>query len=622
MLRQLRSKKVAKKILIGLAFIIIPAFVLWGAKSSSDRRRGPTFAGKIFGSNISFDEYTISWRAVKNEAMMKYKDFYKIYKQLDLQGEAWERLILLHEGKRQNIKVGNEEVIKTIRNFPFLIRDNRFDNRLYEYVVTNTFQMTPREFEEDVRDSLVISKLMNSVTNDVSVAEEELLQKYKEENEKVKINYVTQPAKDFADKVEVSDKETEGYYNANPHEFKLPERVNIEYVEFKYTDYTEGAEISEDEIKYYYDTHIDEFEHPETINARHILLENEEEAKGVLEKARRNEDFAELAKEYSKDPSNDRGGDIGYFKRGQMIPEFEDAAFALKTGEISGIVKTQFGYHIIKLEDRKEPYTEAFEDAKEKIKDNLLKENTKSKAYEEALLASGSINEGEDFEKIAKEYNKEIKSTGLFPRYGVIPNIGWNPELEGTAFNLKVNEVGPLISVNEGDSDVNYIIRLKEKREAEIPPLEEVKDEVKNRVKQDKMKEMAKESMDKYREAIMKKMEEGLSFKDAAQSAGLEVKESEYVSRMDYLKEMGPAKDIEELFGFKVGDISPAISTQRVSYVAELVDVKPIDEEKFKEEKEELRKRLIDQKKSQFLNKWFADLKQKANLQSNLEKTF
>jgi len=622
MLRQLRNKEVAKKILIGLAIFIIPAFVLWGAGSLRGGRtgQGPAFAGTIFGKKVSLEEYAKSGRAVKNEAMMRYENFEKIYRQLDLEGEAWNRLILLYEAKKQSIKVSDEELIKTIKSFPFLIRDNRFDTQLYEQVVVNTFRLSSREFEEDIRDSIIISKLANRVSEDVTVTDEELLQKYKEENEKIKIAYVAQSSKDFSENIDVSENEIEEYYKANAVGFKLPERVNIEYIEFKYTDYTQGIEIGEDEIRYYYDSRLSEFEHPESVRARHILVDDEEKAKEVLEKAKGGKDFAELAKEYSTDLTNkENGGDLGYFERGNMVPEFENAAFAMKAGEISDIVKTQFGYHIIKVEDKKEPYTEKFEDVKEKIKDILLNENARNKAYENALLVSSSINKSEDFERLANENKKEIRETGYFVRYGIIPNIGWNPEISKVAFDdLKLNEVSKLISPDEAGSDVNYILRLKEKKESEIPPLEEVKDGVINSAKQDKMSRMAKESMEKYRETIMKKIEESLSFEDAAKSAGLEVKESEYVTRLDYIKEVGPASDIKEVFDYKVGDISPVFSNKRVSCIAKVVDLKPMDGSKFNEEKEEFKKRLLNQKKSQVINDWITELKAKANLKSNL----
>lgn len=617
MLRQLRSKKVAKKILIGLAFIIIPAFVLWGAKYTT-KEKGPTFAGTIFGRKVSFDEYTGSWRAVKNEAMMRYKDFDKINNQLDLKGETWNRLILLYEADRQRIKVNNEEVIDAIMSLPFLIRDNRFDNKLYENIITNTFRTSPREFEEDIRDSLKIQKLLNNVLGALNINDGDLLQRYKDENEKIKIAYATQSPRDFADKIEIAVPEIESYYSSYAHEFKMPEQANVEYIEFKYADYMAGVQIGDDEVKYYYDTRTDEYVHPESVRARHILLASEEAANEVLKQLKDGGDFAELAKERSSCPSKEQGGDLGYFERGKMVKEFEDAAFALGAGEMSGLVKTQFGYHIIKVEDKKTPYTDEFEEVKEKIKENLTKESAKSRSYEEAALASSSIEKGEAFEKVAADHKKTIMTTGFFPRQGLIPNIEWNPDFQNAAFNLKINETGPLISPNGAESEVNYIIKLIAKKEPEIPPVEQVKAKVEAKIMQNKMTEMAKESMNKYSEVIAAKMKEGLSFKDACASAGLEVKESDYITKMDYIKEIGPAKDIGEVFGYAVGQVSPVINTARVSCIAALIDFQPIKEEKFNEEKEALRKKMLEEKNSEYIRKWIEELKILADLQSNI----
>lgn len=617
MLRLLRSKKVAKKILIGLALIIIPAFVLWGARYQS-KTESPSHAGIIFGKKISFDEYTVAWRAVRNEAMLRYEDFNKIYKQLDLKGEAWNRLILLHEAGNQKINASNDEVVDTIRRFPFLIRDNRFDNELYQHVVTNTFRMTAREFEEDMRDSIMIQKLLATVSQGLDITDEELLRQYKDENEKIVITYVTQTPKDFAEKVEVTDEDVENYYSLSAQEFKNPERVNIEYIEFHHNDYKEGVEIGGDEIRYYYDSHIDEYEHPESVHARHILLEAEEEAKNVLKKARAGEDFAELARQFSTGPTKASGGDLGFFERGKMVKEFEDAAFGMEAGGISEVVKTQFGYHVIKVEERKEPFTDEFDSVKEEVKNTLLVESAKNSAYEEALLASGSIDGGEDLAAVAKKYGKTVKTTGYFSRQGMIPNIGWDPDLQKEAFDMKLNEPSPLISPNETESNANYIIRVLEKREAEIPPLEEVKDKVLAKVKQNKMNDLAKESMEQHKAAISEKMKSGISFKQAAEAAGLEVKETDLIAKRDYIKDIGPAKDIEEVFGYEVGHVSPVLTTTRISCLASLTEFHPIEEEKFEEEKEALRVRSLQQKKSQFLQNWLNNLKILSGLQSNV----
>ncbi|MDD5680388.1 MAG: peptidyl-prolyl cis-trans isomerase [Candidatus Omnitrophica bacterium] len=619
MLKQLRNKDTAKKIFIVLALIIIPAFVLWGTGSMTQNKSGGTYAGVMLGKKVSNQDYGSSWRAVKNEAIMRYPNFNEIYEQLDLNGQAWDRLILLREAERMRIKVTDDEVIKTIRSFQFLSRGGRFDVEMYERLLKNTFQTSPRDFEEDMRGSLKIAKLIDSITKSMEATDDELIKKYKEENDKIKIAYVTQSPKDFDDKVEASEKEAEEYYKVNYDAFKMPERVSIEFIEFGYPEYLGGITITDDQIKRYYDSHVKEFEHGESVRARHILVEDANLAADILKKIKGGRDFIQTAKEFSADATKENGGDLGYFEKGKMIPEFEEAAFALKPGEVSNIVKTQFGYHIIKVEDRKPPHTESFEEAKEKIKGRLTAEQAQAKAYSEALRAKSAIQKDADFEKVAKEYQKPIKKTGYFSKQELIPAIGWNPQVLRSAFTLKVNEVSPLISPDTVKSEANYIIKVVGKKEPGVPPLEEIKDEVRARIKQDKMNNLAKESMEKYRELIMAKIKSGLSFNNAAQSAGLTAKESEYITQADYIKDIGPAIDIKGVFEYKVGDISPVLVTPRSVCVAQLTDLRPADRVKFDATKDEFRKKYLEVKRAQTLDKWFSGLKSKAGVQSNIQ---
>ena len=179
MLRQLRQKKVMKRILWGLAVIIIPAFVLWGAGSLGERRN---YAGIIFGKKVSLREYVNAWEAAKNEALMAYgSKFYEIVDRLDLDNQAWDRLIMLREAKRKRIKVSDSEVISFISRIPFFLdKDGSFDRRKYEIILSNTFRRSPRKFEEDIRESLMIIRLSRGVVKDIPISEadsEEAVQK-------------------------------------------------------------------------------------------------------------------------------------------------------------------------------------------------------------------------------------------------------------------------------------------------------------------------------------------------------------------------------------------------------------------------------------------------------------
>lgn len=140
-----------------------------------------------------------------------------------------------------------------------------------------------------------------------------------------------------------------------------------------------SAPVSEDDIKTHYEQHKDQYLIPEMVRASHILANTEEDAKRLLEELNKGRDFAELAKQSSKDLTKDRGGDLGYFRKGQMIPEFEKACFSLKVGETSDIVKTRFGYHIIKLTDRKEALYRSLEEVKENIRTLISRDRQREK---------------------------------------------------------------------------------------------------------------------------------------------------------------------------------------------------------------------------------------------------
>jgi len=171
----------------------------------------------------------------------------------------------------------------------------------------------------------------------------------------------------------------------NMTEDKLKEELYFQLIIQKLKDkVTENVAVSEDEVKKYYEENKDEFKKPDEIRARHILVDSREEAEEILKKARSGEDFARLAEKYSQGPSKDRGGDLGYFTRGTMVPEFEKAAFNMEVGEISDVVKTQFGYHIIKVEDKRTFPLPDFEEVKDYIKTRLLK-NKKEELFQNKL---------------------------------------------------------------------------------------------------------------------------------------------------------------------------------------------------------------------------------------------
>jgi peptidyl-prolyl cis-trans isomerase D len=464
MLKTLRKKDVAKRILYVLAGIIIIAFVFLSPGSIIRSRQTANFAGKIFGKKISFAQYKDSLQAVKNQAIIKFgNNFYKIQKFLNLQKEAWDRLILLYEAKRRRIKVSDKEVVKKIKQLPFLQTNGKFDARLYQNVLNYIFKTPAREFEEQIRQSLMFEKLYEQVTNNVIIDEKEILENYKKENEKIRVSYVRFMTKDFLDEVTLEDKELKDYFSEHSSDFKRPPSVNVQYIGLQY------PEKPTEEDKITIQNKIDEI---------YSSLEGQK-------------DLQKISKQYSLPIK-----ETGFFSVLDAIPdlglqfEFNQAAFSLEDNQISKPVQTNKGIYILKLKEKKDSYIPTFEEVKDSV-ENILKhkkaaELAKNKAkeylakFQEVYRSNpNSFN----FKKIVEMETLNYAQTPLFKHGEYVPDVGASKEFNEEAFSLK-NKTKPFgfVSTQQG----TYIIKLEEFIPIDEEKFAKEKEEFKNRLLQKK----------------------------------------------------------------------------------------------------------------------------------------
>lgn len=222
MLRFLRNKKTAKKIWIGLAIIIIPAFTLWGF-AGSFRSKEETAKLRKFGRNVSEIELKESLSAVKTLAIMQLGDKFSEYeKYLNLDGQAWERIILLREAQKRRTNVSDKEVINRIQSYPFFQDKKGFNTKAYNETLRYIFRLQPRIFEEQTRQNLIIAKLYEQVTKDIKINDEQIREEYLRANQEISINYITSLFSDFAKKIKPNDKEITAYFEKNKAMFKEP----------------------------------------------------------------------------------------------------------------------------------------------------------------------------------------------------------------------------------------------------------------------------------------------------------------------------------------------------------------------------------------------------------------
>ena len=373
MLKILRNRKTAKKIWIGLAIIIIPAFALWGFGGAGGNKEESSSVGKIFGKNISGLEFKDSLVAVRTMAIMQFGDkLPEIEKYLNFEGQAWERLILLHEAKARRINVRDKEVIDEIQSAPYFQDKGGFSNKIYQETLRYVFRLQPRIFEEQTRQNLTLAKLYDKITQKLTLNDDQIHQEYLKANEELSIDYIASLFAEFAKTIKPTDEDIQSYFNQNKAMFKeeptqdKPARIP-ELAEIK--ERVKNALISE----------------KARIMAKDKINECAEKLKQLEFKA------AALA-------CGLKSAQTDYFKSTGMIPglgvarNFWENAKKLKNKETSDIISNDQGYYIIKLKSAK-PVDES----------NFLKEK---EAFSQRLLSS---KKAELFTKFIEELKKKAQ---------------------------------------------------------------------------------------------------------------------------------------------------------------------------------------------------------------------
>ncbi len=434
MLKQLRDKKIAKKIWIGLAIIVVPAFIWWGSGSlRSPEDSGPTVAGKIFGRNVSFIELREAVDGVRTQMIMQFGDsFNEMQKYLDIETQAWDRLLLLAQAKKSRIRVSDKETIEFIQKLPFLQSKGAFDQRTYEQALRWIFRTQARAFEEQIRQNLIISKLYDSLTASITVSDAEIKEEYEKNNEQISVSYLAATFQDFAQEINPTEDELKEYFEKNSLLFKQPLSFNLEYV-------TLPAEGKDQAAR---DAQLNKYQD--------IFLKNES-------------NFAAVAAEAKLDLK-----ETGLFAETDPIPgigwstQVSSSLPKLKAGQILPAVRIDQNDYIIRLKERREPAIADFTAAKDKVKEAYQKEKARALAIEKIEAAQKEISTGGspvDLETLAKKTGLKSGVTASFKFGGYIEGVGASDNFFLIARQLKDNQTSQIIKTESG----YYIIRPKER---------------------------------------------------------------------------------------------------------------------------------------------------------------
>jgi peptidyl-prolyl cis-trans isomerase D len=549
----------------------------------------------------------------------------QLIKQLGLDVRILQQMIderaALAEADRLGIEATDGELRARILTLPAFLDNGKFigDERYRQLLRMQRPPIRPDEFEEGLRRDLVVTKLRSALTDWITVNDADVDAEYRRRNEKVKLELVSLGADTFRAGITATDAEIASHFESAKETYRVPEKRKVKYMMIDAQAIRARVTVTPQEIEDAYRDNAQQYSTPEQIKASHILLKTGEGAKeeevrkraeALLVKVKAGADFAALAKANSEDDTNkDKGGDLGFFGKGSMVPEFEQAAFALEPGQTSDVVKTSYGFHIIKLMEKQAATTKPIDEVRTQIEDQIKWERAQQQAERMAGEIAGDIDDPADLDRVAKARGFVVSESGFFNRNEPIAGLGFAPEASAAAFEMKQNETRGPLRTPSGFA----FIALVGTQDPHLPKLEEVKD----RVREDVIRKKAVDAARQKATALSASLKTG-DFAKAAKAAGLEVKTTELVARGSALPEVGQSDALEAaVFALPAGAVSDPIQTDGGVVIAKVIEKKDVTPAEIAAGRAAMRTELANERKGRFFASYMTKAKQRMNIRIN-----
>lgn len=607
---------------VKIAFgIIILVFVFWGVGGLTG---GPsTVILTVNGEPITIQEFQRKYEQLEQQVRAQYPDLDAAgLKAMQLKQQLIQNLILenliTQEAKRVGIVVTPVELRKLIESFPaFHNEEGKFDPDAYVRMI-KAQRNTPGNFEAELRNNMLMNKLRTDVTAGAFVPEAEVRDLFRYEGERRILEYVFYPLEDYTSKVTVDDAQIKDYYEANQASFTVPPQADVEYLLIGAEALAAAQNISDAAVSEYYEKNAAQFATPEMVRARHILILSdakasaEEQAKAkakieeIAQRIKAGEDFGTVAKEVSEDPgSAPQGGELGWFAHGQMVPEFDKASFALNPGELSEPVKTQFGWHLIQLEEKKAAGQKPLDEVKDQIRTRLAQDEASGKVQEALEQVQLAVIGGKSLKEAGEPLKLAPQETGLVNTTELTEKMGIKPENLPALLAAKPGTVLDTPFVTK----TGYVIaKVNESKPQTVKPLDAVKDDIKARLQQDKARTLAFEAANAERKTFTADLPKELQGK---------LKKTEPVGRQGYMGELGMNAELTKAaFTAKVNDWLPVAYTldggAAIARVAEVVT--PSDED-WKTAAPQITDAVLNAKREQMFRGFLSLLRSNAKIE-------
>jgi len=595
--------KITMGVILGLIIISMVVTLIPGLMSGTIGASSPDAVATIAGDSITVADFQQEFDQVTRNQTIPPMMRSAYAKQL-LDQMIFERA-LEYEAGRLGIRVTPEEETQRIKEIlPAAWSGGTWLKDRYASEVQRATGMSVSEFETYLQNQMLLEKFRELTTDGLSVNQSEIEREFRWRNEKVKIDYVVVKPDDLATSIHPSEAELAAWFAKNASRYQIPERRSARYALLDLSKLRAATTVSDETLRAYYNSHIDEYKVENRVNVEHILFktvgktdaevaEIRQKAEEVLKQAKHGANFEDLAKKYSEDDGTKaKGGALGWIVEGQTVPEFQQVAFSLPKGAVSDLVKTQYGFHIIKVLDRETAHTKSFEEVRDSILQPVLdqKVNAEASKIYDQMAAAIRQSDRQSLDELAKKFHLELGVTALAGIADPLVPLGNSPELHSALFSLHTGELSQPIETDNGD----VILTVKDIQSAHPATLAEVAD----RVLADYQKEKSADLASARASELAKRAQAGEDFGKAAKSLGLAVKTSDSVARGGSVPDIGSARQISGAFNMQVGEISTPAETASNWFVYRLVAKEAPNPADLATQKTDIEQQLLQSKQS------------------------
>lgn len=598
-----KSIRILLGVLLGLVALSMLVYLIPGGPGGGTGAGGENVVAVVGDDKITAQDLQRAVQQIQSRQQNLPKALMAMYIP-SIVNEMVDAKAMAYKARQLGLQVSDQELADSIQQEFTAALGQQFDRNVYQQILARQ-GMTVADFEKERREGMLAARLEDLESQALFVSDKAARAEYARKNEKIGLEYIGFTDKDFVSKVDKSPAAVKAYFEKNKAEFRIPEKRDVDLIVGSLADFMPSVHISDAELHKQYEDNLDNYRVPERVDVRHILIKTQgkpkdewpklkAKAEDILKQLQHGANFAELAKKDSEDPgSAAQGGELGWITRGQTVPTFEKEAFSLKPGQLSGVVETEYGYHIIQVEKKEPAHVKPFDEVKSQILAEAQKDAATAKMKKAADDARAAIakNPGQA-EQIAAKYDLKLYKLNNVTSGDTLPQVGSAPDLTTALFSTSKGSVSNVVDLDtQGKAAFGVVTDIAKAHPAQYA---EVEKDVLQKYTATESARLAQEAAKKAAEQARK----GQSLQALAKEHGLQVKTATPFTINGAAEGIGSATLFPEAFKKNVGDVVGPVAAQSGQFVCKITQKIPADMSQYAKDKDNIIKSLTAEKRA------------------------